>query len=76
MIDTPCESNIVVEEDVSPENVHSDVVDDEIPSTSQAVKQIEIIPEVILPEVSELNVSVMTKKQGDKIEFSPEKRLS
>ena len=73
LIDTPCESNIVVEEDVSPENVHSDVVYDEIPSTSQTVEQIEIIPEVILPEVSELNVLVMTKKQGDKIEFSPKK---
>ena len=48
-----------------------------IPSISslQTVKQIEVIQEVVSPDVSNLNDAVMNKKQGDHIQCSPEKRL-
>ena len=47
-----------------------------IPSTSsqQNVKQTEVIQEVVSPEVSKVNHSVMNKKRGNQIEFSPEKK--
>ena len=34
-----------------------------------------VIEEVISPEVSQLNHTVMNKKQGDQMQFSLEKRL-
>ena len=37
------------------------------------VKQIEVIQEVISPELSNLNDQIMNKKRGDQIQFSPEK---
>ena len=38
----------------------------EVPlSSSQTVTQIEFVKEVVLPEVSKLNDSVMNKEQGD-----------
>ena len=41
-------------------------VNDEVPSvSSQIVEQIEVIPEVVLSEVSKLNDSVISKRQGD-----------
>ena len=38
------------------------------------VKQIEVIQEVVSPEVSKLNDRKMNKKRGDQIQFSPEKK--
>ena len=57
----------VVEEHVSSEKIYSDVVvDDEarytINSSQQTVEQIEVIQEVVLPEASKLNDSVMKEK--------------
>ena len=57
----------VVEEHVSSENIYSVVVvDDEarytINSSQQTVEQIEVIREVVLPETSQLNDSVMKEK--------------
>ena len=57
----------VVEEHVSSENIYSYVVvDDEarytINSSQQTVEQIEVIQEVVLPEASKLNDSVMKEK--------------
>ena len=41
-------------------------MNDEVPSiTSQTAKQIEVIPEVFLSEVSKLIDKVMSKRQGD-----------
>ena len=41
-------------------------MNDEVPSiTSQIVEQIEVIPEVVLSEVSKLIDKVMIKRQGD-----------
>ena len=41
-------------------------MNDEVPSiTSQIVEQIEVIPEVVLSEVSKLIDKVMSKRQGD-----------
>ena len=58
--------NIIVEEHVSSENIHFDiVVDDEarytINSSQQTVEQIEVI-QVVLAEASKLNDSVMKEK--------------
>ena len=41
-------------------------MNDEVSSiSSQIVKQIEVIPEVVLSEVSKLNDSVISKRLGD-----------
>ena len=69
LTDAPCESNIntSVEEHVSSENIHFDIVfcwwwsRYSIKSSQQTVKQIEFIQEVILPKVSKRDVSVMKK---------------
>ena len=34
-----------------------------------------VIQELVSPEVSKLNHPVMNKKQGDQMQFSPERRL-
>ena len=50
----------------------------DLPSTNwsqQTNEQTKINQEVVLPEVSKLNHAVMNKKQGDKMQFSLEKRL-
>ena len=77
MIVTPCESNIntVTEEHFSSESRHRGIaVNDEVPSTSsETIKQIEVVKDVVLPEVSNLNESVITKRQEDETQFSPEK---
>ena len=39
------------------------------------IKQIEVVKELVLPEVFKLNDSVMNKNQRDQIQFSPEKKL-
>ena len=41
----------------------------------QTIKQAKVIQEVLSPEVSKVNNVVMNKKQGDQMQFSPEKRL-
>ena len=38
-------------------------------------KKIEIIKEVVLPQASNLEDTMIKKKQGNQIQFSPEKRL-
>ena len=43
--------------------------------SSQIVEQIEVIPELVLSEVSKLIDSVMSKRQGDQ-QFSREKRTT
>ena len=74
MIETPSESGVytAIEEYLSTENFHSDiVVDDEgyiINSPQQTVEQIEVIQEVVLPEVSKSNHSVI--KKGNETQFS------
>ena len=74
VVNKPCERNIniVVEKHVSLENIHSGVVvNDELPLISfQIVEQIEVIPEVVLPEVSKLVDSVMNMRLGDQTQFS------
>ena len=77
LIDTPCQSNIntVVEKPFSSENrLSGTTVNDEVLKyhQHQTVKQFEVL-EVVLPEVSKLNDSVMTKNQGDQTQFFPEK---
>ena len=50
---------------------------DLVPSTCfQAVEQIEVVKEVILPEVLKLNESIMNKSPRDETQFSPEKKDS
>ena len=44
-------------------------------SSQQNVKQTEVIQEIVSPELCKLNDSVMSKKQGDQIQLSPEKRF-
>ena len=41
----------------------------------EIVEQIEVVKEVVLPEVSKLNDTVMNKNHRDQTQFSPEKRL-
>ena len=43
--------------------------------SQQTIEQTKFIQEVVSPEVSKLNYTVMNKKQGDEVQFSPEKRL-
>ena len=38
------------------------------------MKQIEVVKEVVLPEVSKLNDTVMNKNHRDQTQFSPEKK--
>ena len=40
----------------------------------QTVEQIEVVTEVVLPEVSKLNDSVMNKDHRDQTQFSPEQK--
>ena len=50
-----------------------------MPSTNklsqQTIEQTKVIQEVLSSEVSKLSHAVLNKKQGDQIQFSPEKRL-
>ena len=39
------------------------------------VKQVEVVEEVVLPDIYNLNDSVMNKKQEDQIKFYPENIL-
>ena len=39
------------------------------------MEQTNVIQKVVSPEVSKLNHAVINKKQGDQLQFSPEKRL-
>ena len=43
-----------------------------LPNSSQTLKQIELVKEVGLPEVSKLNYSVMNKNQGDQFPLEKE----
>ena len=43
--------------------------------SQQTIEQTKVFQEVVLPEVSKLNHAIMNKKQGDQMQFSPEKRL-
>ena len=78
LIDTPYQNNIntVVEKPFSSENrLSGTAANDEVLKyhQHQTVKQFEVVEEVVLPEVSKLNDSVMTKNQGDQTQFFPEK---
>ena len=41
--------------------------------SQQIIEQTKVILEVVSPEVSKLNHAVLNKKQGDQMQFSPEK---
>ena len=52
-------------------------VNDEVPLTSpQTVEQINVIKKIVLLEASRLHDLVINKKQGNEIQFSPEKEKS
>ena len=42
--------------------------------SEQTIEQTKVIQEVASPGLSKLNDAVMNKKQGDQMQFSPEKR--
>ena len=42
--------------------------------SEQTIEQTKVIQEVASPGLSKLNDAVMNKKQGDRMQFSPEKR--
>ena len=80
-IDTPSESNInhllknICSHHIAIYFLLSIVCCQCVPSTcTQIVRQIEVIQELVLAEVSWLNNSVMKKKQGEQAQFSPEKK--
>lgn len=69
MIDGSCESNInvVIEENILSKNIHSHSVccwwwSIASSFSQQNDEQIDVIKEIVLPEVSRLNDSVMDKK--------------
>ena len=43
-------------------------------TSSQTVKQIEVVKEVVSPEVSKVNSPVMNKNQGDQAQLEKEKK--
>ena len=43
--------------------------------SEQTIEQTKVIQEVASPGLSKLNDAVMNKKQGDRMQFSPEKRI-
>ena len=80
LIDKLCESNIntIIEENLQQKIdilVLLSISINEVPlSSSQTVTQIEVVKEVVLPEVSKLNDSVMNKEQGDQTQKKSSKK--
>ena len=80
LIDKLCESNIntIIEENLQQKIdilVLLSISINEVPlSSSQTVTQIEVVKEVVLPEVSKLNDSVMNKEQGDQTQKKGSKK--